>query len=435
VLHRTTWFAIPIVGLVLVGTGLGWWGYDQYQERQTLAMETENQYNSTFHALVDTVHRLQQELGKTLISGDPGAFQGHLRDIWRLSYAAQSDVGRLPMELMPMHHTQAFLSSISEQAEQWMQDGVNPANRKVHKKLQQLYQEASEVNTGLASLQRRAFANELHWRLVDKALRKQERDNQVVDGFRKLDTAARAFVESEDTPSSLRRGKSWAMVKEKDVTEQQAKDAVRAFLNLPANVNLTVGRTKPGAYRPEYIVSGTIPDGDLTAYVSQDGGHVLSFDIRHTRGPGEFDFAEAQDKATAWLAAKGFPAMEAVQSSQYDSIAYFIFAPKRPDGSLVISQGTAVKIGLDNGDVIGYDANNYYYYPVRDVPKRNFTAAELRKKLNPAFQVGMERSVLALDEHQHYQPAVAFYGTANDETFCVYMNANTGKEMKIEQLT
>ncbi len=434
-LHRTTWVAIPIVGLVLAGSGLGWWGYDQYQQRKALVVDTENQYNSSFHALVDTVHRLQQELGKSMISGDKDAFQTHLRDIWRLSYAAQNDIGRLPFELMPMHHTQQFLGAISHQTEQWMEDGVSPADRHVHQKLQQMYQEAGKVSSGLAAMQSQAFANQLHWQLVNRALRNHERDNQVVDGFRKIDTAASAFVESEDTPSTLRRGKTWAMVKEKDINEEQAKQVVRKFLHLAPDTSLTVTRTKSGAYRPEYIVSGTIPDGDLTAYVSQDGGHVLSFDVKHTRGPGEFDFAEAQDKANAWLAARGFSTMELVQSSQYDSIGYFIFAPKRADGSIVISQGTAVKVALDNGDVIGFDANNYYYYPVKDVPARKYTEAQLRQKLNPAFEVGMARRVLVLDDHRRYQPAVAFYGTANGETFCVYMNANTGKELKIEQLT
>lgn len=434
-LHRTTWLAIPIVGLVLAGTGLGWWGYGQYQERQALAGETENQYNSNFHALVDHMHHLQQEIGKSVITNDRETFQTRLRDIWRLSYAAQTEVGRLPFELMPMHNTQQFLAMVSEQTNQWMDTNANPTDKMVHQKLDGMYTQSGKIEDGLVKLQDQAFNNQLRWRLVNQSLKKQNRDNQVVDGFRKIDTSAKAFVESQDHPSSTRRGRTFAMAPQRDVTSAEAIMSVRKFLRLGNDVKLNVEKTKPGAYRPEYTVIGSVPLGELTADVSVDGGHVLSFDIHHTMGHGDFDYTEAESKATDWLKARGFPDVEAIQSHQYDGIGYFIMAPKRADGSLVVGQGMLVKVSLDNGSVIALDANNYYFYPVKQVPARNYTADQLRKKLSPTFEVGMERKVLVLDEHQKYQPAVAFYGTSNDETYCVYMNANTGKEISIEQLS
>ena len=105
------------------------------------------------------------------------------------------------------------------------------------------------------------------------------------------------------------------------------------------------------------------------------------------------------------------------------------------DSSVVVSQGILVKVALDNGQVVGYDATNYYYYPVHDLPVRRFSAAALRRVVNPAFHVRMVREVIALDKSNQYQPAVAFYGTGNGETYCVYINANTGREMAIDQLT
>ncbi len=434
-LHRTTWFAIPILGLVLIGSGVGWWGYNQYQQRQALALQNENQYNSNFHALANNIDWLQKELGKSMISGDSTAFQAHLRNVWRLGYAAETEVGKLPFDLMPMHNTQKFLSVVSHQTDTWMDTGASPTRADVHDKLQQMYSQAGNISQSLARIQGQVLNNQVRWQAVNEALLKNQRDNQVVDGFRRMDTATTAFVESQDSPSSLQRGKSFAMEKQPTVSQAAAIQAVRSMLNLTNTTQLKSQKTQSGAYRPEYIITGSTPSGALTATVSEDGGHVLSFNIRHMPKTGDYDFADAQNKAHQWLAVHGFPAVQLIQSNQFDGIGYFVYAPERPDKSLVISQGIAMKVALDTGSIVGYDANNYYYYPVTNVPPRKYSTAALRAKLNPNFEVGMERQVIVLDEHQHYQPAVAFYGTENHETYCVYMNANTGKELSIEQLT
>ncbi|MCF8563719.1 germination protein YpeB [Alicyclobacillus tolerans] len=434
-IHRATWIAIPVISAVVLGAGLGWWGYlDQYRQREALVSETEGQYASAFHGLVSDVHNLQGELGKTVITNDNTAFQGRLRDIWRLSFAAQSEIGKLPFALMPMHHMQEYLSQVSTSTEGWMKSQDKPSNAGVHKQLQKFYDESNQLSSQLSQLQGKVLGNDLHWLAAQQALNKKKTDNQIVDGFRKIDTSASSFVESQDSPSSLQRGRTIALAGQAVVNGSTAVNNVKKFVGVPNITRVSVTSTHKGAYVKDYIVTGDIASGSLYAVVSQNGGHVLQLGLGHQAVKGSIDLLEAQQKSQTWLQQRGFGKVSVMDANEYDHTGYFVFAPLY-DNVPNLSQGIVVKVALDSGQVISYDGSNYYYYPVRNLPARKYTAAQLKGKLNPAMQVRMSQDVICLDENNHYQPAVAFYGTSNKETYRVFVNANTGKEMTIEQLT
>jgi spore germination protein len=433
-LHRTTWVAIPVLGLVLAGSGLGWWGYGQYRERQALAIETENQYENSFHNLATEVDQLQRELGKTIVSGDANRFQDHLRDVWRITYAAQTDASRLPFELMPMHQTQQFLSQVANSINTWIEQQAKPADASVRKQLQTYYAQAGKLNGQLRDLQATVLGNHLSWQDVNRALRTHRTDNQVVDGFRKMDTQAGTFIESQLRVPSPVRPDTDVLSKQPVVDAEGAKRAVRAFLGLPATTDLQVQAAKAGAPAPVYTVSGAVPAGSLTATVSQHGGHVLSMSITPKPTRGEVDFSEAEDKAAAWLTARGFGRVENTAARQYDGTAYYVFAPVR-DGAQVVTQSIMVKTDLHSGGVIGYDGTNYFMHPVQNLAPRRLSANQLRKVLSPDLHVQMHRDVILEDPDKRWVPAVAYYGTSDDETYVVYVNANTGKEIEVEQLS
>ncbi|MBX5437539.1 MAG: germination protein YpeB [Alicyclobacillaceae bacterium] len=432
-LHRTIWIAIPVLALVVGGAGLGWWGYDQHQQRQALALHAENQYSSAFHGLVSDMYHVEETLGKSLITRDPSAFQGRLRDVWRLSYAAQMDIGRLPSGLTPMNNVQKFFTNLGNTADRWMQTAASPTDPAVHRKLESMYQKSLELSDQLSNLQWKVLNDRLNLLSTDGA-EAQPADNQIVDSFRKMDREASNFEESDQTPTSALKGGTTALSHEDPVTARQAVSAVAEFLGVARNQPWSVTQTKKGAYVPQYQVSGNTPWGPLYATVTKHGGHVVSFRIEHRPGAGEFDFGDAQDRAQRWLESRGFGRVEPLSASQYDKVGYFIYAPLY-DGVPVVSQPLSVRVGLDNGHVIGYDSSQYFYYPIRSLPSRRFTVAQLRDRLSPDFRVRMEKPVVVLDGDNQYQPAVAFYGTNNDQTYCVYMNAHTGREIEIERLT
>ncbi|TGU55139.1 hypothetical protein EN829_069660, partial [Mesorhizobium sp. M00.F.Ca.ET.186.01.1.1] len=54
------------------------------------------------------------ELGKSLVVNSRRQMTPTLTNVWRLAYAAQSDVGQLPLTLMPFSNTEEMLSRVAD---------------------------------------------------------------------------------------------------------------------------------------------------------------------------------------------------------------------------------------------------------------------------------------------------------------------------------
>lgn len=430
-LHRITWVAIPIVGLTVLGAGLGTWGYRQHEQRQALAQQIDAQYDGLFHNLVTSMGSLQDELGKALVTNDQAAFQTRLRNIWRLTYAAQTEEDRLPFDLTQMHNTQRFLALVRRDTEQWMNTDASPAS--AHNALDALYRQSGTLYGQLTQLQNTVFNGDHDWFHVTQALVQRREPDAIVDGFKKLDGEAGQFLKTDADPADAARSRI-VVPGGAAIGGDAAKQAVAQLLGVSVRQDWKAQKVQSGVQVPVYTVTGTTPDGTLHATVTQQGGHVLWFHIDHSPVSERVDFVDAQNHARSWLQAHGVKNVALTSATQYDHMAYFVFTPTY-QGAQVLGQRITVKTSLDNGHVTDLEMSNFYLHPLRDVPARTWSEAALRKKLSPSFDVRMSVPVIALDETGHYQPAMAFYGTYRDDTYVVYMNAHTGSEMSVEKLT
>lgn len=436
-IHRTTLAAIPLVSLVVLGAGLGWWGYDQNRQRQALVQVAANHYASAFHGLISDVNNLHEETDKALVASDAPAFQMRLRQMWRLSYAAQGDVSRLPAGSMPTTHIQAFLMRIADTTNQWLETNANPKSPAINKPLLQISANCQSVSDRLSALQAQAFTNNLSTLAASQGVQPLKQDNQMIDGVKRVDGIAQTYAESALPTLQLGRqtGSNGQLNHESAVTARQAISILGEFTNIAKTQPWLAQETKHASFLASYVVHGNTNAGRLFGLVSKPGGHVLSFHIDHVPTQTTLDFSTASERVIQWADAHGLPKATIVESRQADSVAYFILAPTRRSVP-VLSQSVNLSMALDSGQVIGYNAVRLYQNPLTTIPpRRKFTTAQLQHRLNPTLNVKMSVNALALDEHHQYQPISVFYGLAHDRTFRVYMNANTGREMDVERLT
>jgi spore germination protein len=438
-LHRTTWVAAPVIALVVIGTGLGWWGYNQNKERASLAQQVENQYTSSLHNLVSHTVGMEDEIGKSLISKDKFAFQSHLRHIWRLSYAAQTDVGRLPFQLMPLHSAQSYLAAVTKDSALWIDQNSSGADPDIHHKLEKYYAESKELTKNLSNVQTDVMDHNAKW--IDAihqtglpADSRQKGDNQIIDGLHTVDSQTASYLEPTEAIVSGKVKNRHALDGEPAVSSSQAKMIVARYFDVSDTSGWTIQTPNQNADIPVFVIDGKLPSGSFSAHVSQHGGHVVAFDIEHATTSGTYDFVQAEDNAKTWLTSHGIHHTTLFSETQFDKTAYFVFDPVF-HGEPVLNQNIAMRVSLDDGSIVYYDARAYYSHPVLSVPKRIYQTDALRNKLTSHFQIRSDENVIAMDESGHYVPGVLFYGVGGKETYRILMNADTGAEMSIEQLT
>jgi spore germination protein len=102
---------------------------------------------------------------------------------------------------------------------------------------------------------------------------------------------------------------------------------------------------------------------------------------------------------------------------------------------MIYPQTLAVKVALDNGEIMGLQADEYVFnqFKVADT-KPELTVEEARKKLSPYLKV--QKNGLAVIYNQNGQPVLCheFLGTIKDNQYRVFLNAKTGEEEYVERI-
>lgn len=430
-IHRTTLIAIPIVGLVVLSASVGWWGLEQNRQKQDLVQLASNQYRDAFHGLISDVNNLNEEVDKATVASDTASFQTQARQIWRLSYAAQNEIARLPAGLMQTNHIQAFLATVSANANEWMKSSANPRKPSVQRQIATLSKETQAVSDKLSSLQPLAFTANVNRLALLHANQPTKQDNQMADGVKKVDGVAAGFVE---TISNSPTGSVKPQLNEPNVTDVQALARLRQFVGVSPKSTWQIHRTNTTRLAPSYVVQGQSSSGSLLALVTRPGAHVVSFHIDYAPQHSSLDLSTSRTRAIQWLSQRGFHGISIIDAHEIGNVGYLTAVPTRHNLP-VLGRFIYLAMAMDNGRVISFDASDYYANPVSSVPERRYTAQQLEKKLNPTFHARMAEPAIELNESRKAIPVVIFYGLANEKTYRIDMDATNGQEVRVERLS
>src|SRR5690554_1625477 len=101
---------IGVLAVALLGTG--YWGYREHQEKNAILIQSENNYQRAFHDLTYNIDLLHNKIGSTLAMNSRERLSPSLADAWRITSEAQTDLGQLPLALMPFSKTEEYLYKV-----------------------------------------------------------------------------------------------------------------------------------------------------------------------------------------------------------------------------------------------------------------------------------------------------------------------------------
>lgn len=430
----------PVLLAALVVSGF--WGYREHRQKQALLIKTENQYQRAFHDLTTHVDQLQDELGKAMAINSVRQRTPCLTNIWRLAFAAQADVGQLPLTLMPFHKTQEFLNNIGRLSYQLgVRDPQTPLSDRDWTQLRSLYAQAVQVEGELRKVQGNILSHNLRWMDAEMALSDQHKkiDNQIIDGFQALEKQVTEFPEVSFGPTQRTLE---ARIQEQPVRDlgpemspERVADKVKQFLGRKGKAEVRVQESGKGGVLPTYSV--TLQEGAsgrVYLDVTKKGGHVVWYMDDRPVGAERIDLAEAASKAQSWLRAHGYPVMEMIQGDQTDQTGVFEFVPVER-GIRLYPDKVLVKVALDNGEVVGLSAKDYvYHHRPRSLPSPRLTLEQAKARLSPHVTVQEHHLALIPNEEKREVLAYEFLGTIENDTYRIYINALNGDEEGVEKM-
>src|SRR5690625_672041 len=434
------WISIVVLSIGIIGTGL--WGYQEHQEKNAVLIQAENTYQRAFHELSYHMDLLHDKIGSSLAMNSKDSLSPQLVEIWRLTSEAHSNVGQLPLALLPFNKTEEFLSNIGDFTYRTAVRDLEktPLSNEEVKTLENLYKQAGHIKDELRQVQHMVLNSNLRWMDVQLALATQDEqaDNTIINGFKTVEKHVEGFSEGNNDSSIIgtaTKDHDFKHLSGEKIDEQEVIDRSLNLFNTKNKRDISITKSGEGAKVPLYSVS--YQDGDKNAYMdmTEKGGHPITLLIERPIKEKQLSLNEGMEKAKEYLNQFDFKNMEVYQSSEYDNIGVYSFLYNE-DGVRVYSDAMEVKVALDNGDILGFTAKNYYMnHKDRQIPTPNLSNKEAKDKVNKS--VDIQEEYLALIDNDLGEEILAheFLGILGDETYRIFINAMNGMEERVEKLS
>lgn len=434
----------PVALVALVGAGV--WGYQEHNEKNSVLIKAENSYQRAFHELTYHVDKLHDELGKALVINSRRQMTPTLTNVWRLAYAAQSDVGQLPLTLMPFNKTEEMLSRVADFSYRVAVRDLDkePLSEKEYGTLKSLHKHAAEIQDELRKVQTNVIDKQLRWMDVETALASDDKktDNTIIDGFRTIEKKVEEYPDLDwgVAIQSLDKKKQQRIkgIDGKKISKEEAKRIALTFSGMkPNEVQVEVDENGKGEAYSAYSVRITPNHGkhSLNMDVTKRGGKVVWMMNERAVGAEKISMEQAEERGRQFLRRHGYGNLEVAEIDSYGGVAVFTFVPNQ-GGIRIYPDAIAVEVALDNGSVTAFNSTEYLFnHKQRTIPKATISKEEARKKVNPSVKVSNQR--LALIEGKNDGKEILAWelaGSLDGDSYMIYINAQTGEEEEVVKM-
>ncbi|MBB3906641.1 germination protein YpeB [Anoxybacteroides rupiense] len=434
-----------LIGFLSLGIiGTAYWGYREHQEKNAILVHAENNYQRSFHDLAYKIDLLHDQIGTTLAMNSKTSLSPALAEVWRIASEAHSDVGQLPLSLLPFNKTQQFLAQIGTFSYRAAIRDLTkePLTKQEYQTLQTLYKQASDIQNELRNVQHLVIKNNLRWMDVELALATNQRpsDNTIIDGFKTVESNVESFAETANLSptftSAAVQERGFIRAKGKRITADEAKKIAKSFLGLKGNEKIKVVHSGKGAEDRFYSLTIYDPKTKTETYmdVTERGGYpIWAIDNRAIHKQA-ISLNEATMKGMDFLKKHHFTNVELYDSTQYDNVAVLTFVTN-DHGIRIYPEAIQMKIALDDGTVVGFSARDYLSSPsLHRFPKPAISLEQAREKLNPSVKVMEERQSVITNDLNQEVLCYEFLGTLGDDTYQIFINAQNGVEEKVTKM-
>lgn len=433
--------AIGVLAIGIIGTS--YWGYSEHKAKNEINIQAENNYQRAFHELSYEVDLLHDKIGDTLAMKSKTSISPALVEVWGLTSQARSNVGQLPLRLLPINKTEEFLTNIGDFSYRTAVRDLDkePLTESEYGTLQKLYENSAEIQGEIRKVQHLVFENKLRWMDVELAYAKDQnpKNNMIIDGFKNVERNVTTYADANADPAltnyKVNRG-NLANVKGNKITKEQAKEIAKKFLKLNGTAEIKVEQTGDKLKDRYYSLEIKEPKTNSEIYmdITEKGGYpVWVIDNREIK-PQKIDLNQASINGLKFLERNKFLNMELTESSQYDTIGVFTYVTKQ-DGVRIYPEAVTMKIALDDGSIVGFSSRNYLSaFTKRTIPKPKISVEEARKSINSSIKIMEERQAIILNKLNQEILCYEFVGIRGNDTYQVFINANTGVEEQIKKL-
>lgn len=424
---------IIITVLLLLCFGLGFWGYSVNAENSTVE---ENKYNYSFSEVVNYVNNIENYLAKAMISKSPTHSSETLNKIWADSNLAIVYFENIPFIDEGTNKSIKFLNQVSDYAYTLSKKSINgeELSEQDFENLKTLYNYCTSLKDVL---------NELSTELNNGTITWEDLNEQTDWVFEEEDVNVFSSIESnfDDYEGLIYDGaySDFITKPEKlgltgdEIDEETAKKKVEEFFADDEIQEISSTGEVNGDEMDAYTFTlKTNKNGEVYVDISKKGGWFINVICDKEVGEKTISEEEAVELGKQYLDKMGYSNMKETYYTINENILTINYAYTQND-IIMYPDLIKVKVALDDGDILGMEANGYLNNHIDRsnlVPK--ISVEEARENLNKNLEILSEGlAVIPKEDTGEEVFCYEFKGRVEGKEFLVYINAETGEEEEI----
>lgn len=391
------------------------------------ARTINNHYARALYGLSESVGEIDLALAKGVLVTQAPQLSRLTTEIWRQTAAAQTALGQLPLSENKIETTERFLSQVGSYAYSLGQKGVagQPMSDEERQQLLNLSGYAQGLKDSLLELKGEWEDGNLNFDL--KTVHAGDRS---VSYMGELDNLEAGFSDYPtliyDGPFSdhLEQAEAKALVGRKAISDVQALKGFTTLLGEERVKSPKVTGMSEGKLAGYNLSAG---DGQISGCLSKQGGLPIWFLDSRELGTPKLSPQQAVERAKAFLERIGLTSMVENYYIQEGKSITVNFAYNQ-DGVTLYGDLVKVKVALDNGDVIGFEAQGYLMnHHRREIPQPVITVEQAKAAISNVVELQSQKQTMIPTPDGRELPCYEFLGKCGKRNFLMYVNTQTGQ--------
>ncbi len=416
--------AVSILAVTTAGLGIAY-GVAQTQSN-TYATQLENVYQQSYYDLVDNLNNADTEISKLVNSSDTTYQKKLLLEIANSAKSMQASIAHLPLTGENVLDSVRFINQLAgytQTLEEKVADGESLSSEdlatlnELHEALMSMKQNMNRMSMNM----RDGYSILLYSNETNGELNTFTIDfNQIRSVDVNYPTMIYDGPFSDSVVNSEIKG-----VTGSEVSEEDALKEVEEVFNDTTSIKYE-GDTN-GKFETYNFSVITTDNQELFVQVLKKGGDILTVSGQNLSGNKNIDMENGEVIALDFAKRNGIENAEVVWQDELNNQGYFNVAPV-VDDVILYPDLVKVKVDMEYGNVIGYDAISYFTnHTSRDLSG----AVQISATLPSGFTVKETRLVLAPLEYNREVLCYEYQAEKDGVTYYFYFNAKTGQEENI----
>jgi len=434
-----------IVSLAFIITLI--FAFSFYNEINTLEAEIENNYQNAFAEFVTANEDLAMQCMEISVINSPAQSLGIISQIKNSAEEAAEALNSLPFAQQYISETENYYNQLSDYAfscYETLLRGEKLSDMQQNQ-IASFAEDMEAVAVRLQELQSVAYSDEMTF--SDMPDMGEYLDIENLDkteySFASVFTELNHFfAEKEDLTYAGKFSSHMQNIAAKGLSgdmiqQEKAVEEISRFMQLLGREHniediVLTGESNDEATMPAFFYAFAHDSGDTHISVSKQGGKILSYYYERIPIEEVISIESARAKAEQLVQNSGYDAMEVLKQYKTENAVCFEFNFRDDADILYYPDKLLVKIALDNGDLLAFEAHEYYmYHTQRELASPIVLREVAEAGLNRNLEIQESSMSLIPDGKGEEILCYEFRVKNGDDVYIMHINSENGAEQQV----